>query len=98
MCHVAYVGTCFNTWGFKGYNDKFQKNECIFLNGYQSTCGVDTSFHVSENTIYSRTGELKVCGMPFEQWKAKGHDRDTKLKRWPSDAELVKTIKRMLQY
>jgi len=36
---LAYVGNCYHMWSFKGYNDAFYGNQCIYRQSYGSDCG-----------------------------------------------------------
>jgi hypothetical protein len=46
--------------------------------------------HVSGNTVYTRTGQLSVCGgVPLNQWVKEGHDNGSSVHVLPSDDTLV---------
>jgi len=97
---VAYVGSCYGVWGFKGYNDVFVNNTCVMRQGYGSDCNLDKSWQVSSNKVFSRDGQLTVCGMPWDQWVKSGTTRDTgtTLGKWPSDGQLVAWARQLLGF
>jgi len=91
---LAYVGACWATWQFHGYNDAFTNNTCVFRNdgGYGSTCfdaGHGIGWAVGDNRVYSRSGDERVCGTNLTEWLARGKDAGTTVGRWPDDAQLV---------
>ena len=103
---LAYVGNCYHppyNGEYKGFNDAFHSNTCLFRHsdcptgcGYNSDCGVVAGFEVSNNTVYSQTGALRVCGKDFAQYQADGHDPGTTVKSWPDDAALIALGKAVL--
>ena len=52
---LAYVGNCYTVFSFKGYNDAFYGNQCVFRTGYSSDCGVSTGFEVHDNAVFVRS-------------------------------------------
>merc|ERR1711990_491855 len=91
---IAYTGKCYYFWPCcddHAYNDKFFNNTCIFRESYDSDCDRDEWFEVHSNRVFSKTGELDVCGMEWNSWVKSGKPRDTDtiLKKWPSDEDLV---------
>ena len=93
---LAYVGNCYTVFSFKGYNDAFFGNQCIFRTGYKSDCGVSTGFEVHDNTVFSQTGKLEVCKMDFAAYIAAGHDEGSTLAKWPADSAMVAMGKKVL--
>jgi hypothetical protein len=93
---LAFVGNCYTVFSFKGYNDQFYDNKCIFRAGYKSDCDVSAGFEVHDNQVFSTTGELQVCGTDFKNWTASGHDKGSVLGPWPSDADVVAMGKAVL--
>ena len=88
----AYVGNCRHlpyNGEYKGYNDGYVENTCIFTQSYDSDCQVVAGFTVHDNRVFSKTGTLSVCGMNFSQWQAEGHDKGTTVGVWPSDEAVV---------
>ena len=85
-------------WGFKGFNDAFFNNSCVFRSSYGSDCGTFAGWGVHDNKVYSQSGTAKICGMNFEQWLASGksHDKGSSIARWPTDAELIAMGKAVL--
>mmetsp|Transcript_65443 Transcript_65443/g.212964 ORF Transcript_65443/g.212964 Transcript_65443/m.212964 type:complete len:82 (-) Transcript_65443:319-564(-) len=68
--------------------------------GYGSDCNLDKSWQVSSNKVFSRDGQLTVCGMPWDQWVKSGKTRDTgtTLGKWPSDGQLVAWARQLLGF
>lgn len=107
---VAYAGTCYDfgfdvyaNTSFKGYNDAFVNNSCIFTGaGYQSDCnwqhGLDKSVRMNNNEVYSGTGSLTICGMSWDDWHKSSRDTGSTLGEWPADGELVSMAKRLLNF
>jgi len=93
---LAYVGNCYTVFNFKGYNDAFYDNKCVFRTGYGSTCGLSTGFDVHSNSVFSESGNLTVCKTDWANWTATGHDTSSTLSRWPVDAALVAMGKKVL--
>jgi hypothetical protein len=95
---LAYVGNCYTIFNFKGYNDAFYDNKCVFRTGYTSTCGLESStgFAVHGNSVFSESGELTVCKTRWANWTATGHDTGTTLAKWPADAAVVAMGKTVL--
>ena len=93
---LGYVGNCYQLFSFKGYNDGYTNNTCVFTGGYNSDCKVDKSVDVRANRVFSRDGTLEVCGVPFAEWQRQGHDPETTLGKWPADATLVAWAKAVL--
>lgn len=96
---IAYVGSCF-VCNFKGYNDAFVNNTCVMRNGYRSDCKLDKSWNVGSNRIYSRSGDINVCGMSWKDWVKSGktQDTDTTVDKWPPDEQLVSWAKELLNF
>lgn len=96
---LAYVGNCYHMGSFKGYNDAFYGNQCVFRFPripYGSDCGVSTGWEVHNNAVFSRSGKLEVCGMDFEKYLAEGHDKGSSVAAWPTDEKLVAMGKTVL--
>ena len=90
---LAYVNNCYHqqyNGEYVGYNDAFTENQCVFRQSYSSDCNLARyHWHVRNNTVYSKSGGLKVCGMNFSAYQRLGHDRGTTVHPWPSDATLI---------
>merc|ERR1711966_352076 len=107
---IAYVGNCYDIFSFKGYNDVFVNNSCVTKEksgdsnnkvfGYGSDCNIDKSFEVRSNRIFSNSGDIKVCGMAWEDWVKSGKtlDTDTTVAKWPSDDQLVAWAQELLGF
>ena len=93
---LAYVGNCYTVFNFKGYNDAFYDNKCVFRTGYGSTCGLSTGFDVHGNSVFSESGGLTVCNTDWANWTATGHDTNSTLAKWPADAAVVAMGKKVL--
>ena len=93
---LAYVGNCYTVFNFKGYNDAFYDNKCVFRTGYGSTCGLSTGFDVHGNAVFSESGNLTVCKTDWANWTATGHDTHSTLSKWPADAAVVAMGKKVL--
>ena len=93
---LAYVGNCYQVGNFKGYNDAFHDNTCVFRTGYGSNCGLSAGFDVRGNSVFSESGELTVCNTDWANWTATGHDTGSTLQKWPADRELVAMGKKVL--
>jgi hypothetical protein len=88
----AYVGNCIHQpyrGEYKGYNDGYFNNTCVFEQSYQSNCQAVAGWSVHNNTVCSPNGELRVCGMNFSAWQALGNDEGTVVRGWPTDDELI---------
>lgn len=91
------------SWPWPGFNDGFFNNTCVFRSTYESTCDREESFRarIHSNRVFSQDGNLSVCTgtnrtVSFEEWQRQGHDTRTKLARWPTDAEIVAEVKKVL--
>lgn len=93
---LAFVGNCYHMWSFKGYNDAFFSNQCIFRQNYGSDCGVSTGWEVHDNQVFSQDGKLQVCGMDFSKYVAEGHDHGSSVAAWPSNSAIVAMGKKVL--
>ena len=93
---LAYVGNCYTHFSFKGYNDEFWDNQCVFRGSYNSDCDLAAGWMVNDNAVYSKSGELQVCKTDFKAWTAAGHDKGSTLAKWPADAELIAMGKKVL--
>ena len=93
---LAYVGNCYHMWSFKGYNDAFFGNKCIFRTGYSSDCKVSAGWEVHDNTVFSQSGSAQVCGMDFKAWQAHGHDPGSSIAKWPSDDDVIAMGRKVL--
>jgi len=95
---VAYTGNCWDVWSFYGYGDGFYNNKCVFRNGkgYKSDCNLTTGWVVNNNTLFSSSGTVDVCGTTLEKWVAAGHDKGTTISKWPTDDVLVQWGKKLL--
>ena len=88
----AYVGNCRHpayNGEYKGYNDGYYRNRCVFTESYGSDCDVVAGWTVHDNQVFSKTGRLKVCGKNFSEWQAEGHDKGTTVAPWPTDDYVV---------
>jgi hypothetical protein len=81
---------------YKGYNDGYVHNKCIYTQSYGSDCQVVAGFVVHDNQVFSQSGALRVCGKDFAAWQAAGHDQGTTVREWPPDAEVVEMGKVVL--
>lgn len=92
---MAYTGKCYYFWPCcddHAYNDQFYNNTCIFRESYGSDCkSVAGQLEVHSNRVFSKSGQLNVCGMDWFSWirSGKTQDKDTVLKQWPSDEDLI---------
>ena len=93
---LAYVGNCYTVFSFKGYNDAFYGNQCVFRTGYKSDCGVTAGWEVHDNEVFSQSGDLQVCGEDFAKYVAEGHDKGSSVAKWPADDALVAMGKKVL--
>ena len=93
---LAYVGNCWTVFSFKGYNDGFFENQCVFRKGYGSDCKTNAGFVSHDNHVFSKSGTEDVCGMPFKAYQAEGHDKGTTIAAWPSNAAVVAMGKKVL--
>eukprot|EP00912_Choanoflagellata_sp_UC4_P000575 UC4_evm2s355 len=78
----------------------FYDNQCIFRESYGSDCGVAAGpgWEVHNNSVYSSSGSLNVCGTTLQKWVASGHDHGTTIARWPSDKEIVAMGRKTLEF
>ena len=45
---------------------------------------------IYNNSIYiPNPSTLKICGMTFDQWQAKGNDPGTSIQSHPSDSQII---------
>ena len=96
----AYVaGACYCDLGggepTAAHRNTHRNNTCVVggATAYASiNCRDNASWPVlADNTIYNPTGTTTVCGLPFAQWQALGHDAGTRLHAgWPSTDELLR--------
>ena len=95
---LAYVGNCYHMWSFKGFNDRFYGNDCVYRQGYGSDCGVAAGpgWEVHDNHVYGQSGSLDVCGTSLQKWVAAGHDKGSSVSKWPTDSALVAMGKKVL--
>mmetsp|Transcript_15254 Transcript_15254/g.18003 ORF Transcript_15254/g.18003 Transcript_15254/m.18003 type:complete len:105 (-) Transcript_15254:5-319(-) len=82
----------------KGTTVFFTNNTCVFRGSYFGGCNADYSLNISNNKVSSKNGDLSVCGMNFSEWQAKGNDRKTTLRRWPTDVQLVQLSRELLSF
>ena len=96
--HGACLVCSYHMWNFKGFNDAFFGNQCIFRQGYGSDCGVAAGpgWVVHDNSVYSQSGKLQVCGTDFAKWVAAGHDHGSSVAAWPTDSEIVAMGRKVL--
>lgn len=98
----AYVGDCRHlayNGEYKGYNDGYFNNKCIITqrNGYGSDCSVVAGFKVHDNQVFTKSGNLTVCGKDFKAYQDEGHDPGTTISSWPADADVVAMGKEVLE-
>jgi hypothetical protein len=90
---LAYVGNCYHQQyrgEYVGFNDVFTGNYCVFRQSYSSDCNLaQYHWHVHNNTVFSKSGSLQVCGMDFGKYQQLGHDPGTSVHVWPADSLLI---------
>jgi hypothetical protein len=108
----AYVSNCFGApmpWRyFHGLNDQFTDNRCITIGAgfgvgpYSSDCVLDKSLNVSQNKVFTKSGNSTICGKPWATWfnstTYKGRDIGSTIGKWPTDAQLVKWAQVLLGF
>ena len=53
---------------------------------------------MGNNRVYSGTGSLTLCGMPWDDWRKSSRDTGSTLGQWPPDSELVSMAKHLLGF
>ena len=98
----AYIDYFFGQCCNAGAYDQFHGNAVISSNNgvYTSNCdlpkGTD-GMQIYNNSIYIPSGTLKVCGMTFQQWQAKGNDPGTTINTLLTDQQVIQLGKQKLQ-
>lgn len=100
----AYVeGACFGIGSFKaGHADGFYNNTCIATSYGRFTCPLPQNSssmalpEIHDNRLYISAG-VTACGMPLEQWQARGNDKGTTVSATPPpSSDLIALSKQIL--
>jgi hypothetical protein len=69
---------------------------------YSSDCLLDQSWDVSQNRIFTQTGQAEICGKPWVEWYSPsnytGRDYNSSLGKWPTDMELLGWVESLLDF
>lgn len=97
-----------SAWGFcciSGAEDIFANNSVVLRDdgGYSSNCNLPPGtdgMKVMNNAVFVPSGKIngngKVCGVMFDEWQSKGNDPGTTMSTLPSDDEIIKMAKVVL--
>ena len=99
----AYVGSAFGTvWQYPGHEDYFFDNHVVVTHDGDygeagGMCGGDGSPPIIyNNTIFSPTGNVTVCGYPLAVWQKMGHETGSSAHPFPNDNDLLGIMAQIL--
>ena len=81
-------------WGFRlgpGYG----------VGPYSSDCVLDKSANVSDNKVFTATGDATICGRPWAKYFGPGYagrDHNSTVAKYPTDEELVGWAEELLGF
>ena len=99
----AYIGQAIGFYDapmLDGHEDYFTNNTLVLTGTSVGsfTCDGAGKTVISNNSYFTKTGEIEECKMSLAQWQAKGGDAGSTVAKTPADATIIGWAKALLDF